>query len=175
MNLKPQDVVVLLKLCGQARKSRPPYAEIASQLAMSPSEVHSSVKRLQMARLLHGPELGQRPNVRAVEEFLIHGVKYAFPAEHGSLTRGIPTSYAAEPLKRLIQPGNDPLPVWPDPEGTIRGISLMPLYKTVPKAAKKDPELYELLAVLDAVREGRARERNLAEKELLKRIRQING
>lgn len=29
----------------------------------------------------------------------------------GGLTRGMPTSYAAEPLCRLIQAGNDPIPV----------------------------------------------------------------
>lgn len=175
MNLKPQDVVVLLKLCGKAWEARPPYAEIASKLGLSASEVHSSIKRLQTARLIHGKDMGQRPNIRAVEEFLIHGVKYSFPAEHGVLTRGIPTSYAAEPLSRLIKSGNDPLPVWPDKDGTTRGMSLTPLYKTVPQAAKQDAALYELLALMDAIRDGRARERNIAEKELLKRIGKING
>jgi hypothetical protein len=42
----------------------------------------------------------------------------------------------------------------------------------VPKAAKADPQLYELLALMDAVRIGRERGRNLANdllrKELLK-------
>ena len=35
-----------------------------------------------------------------------------------------------------------------------------------PKAARKDPALYELLALIDAVRDGRVRERQLEEKEL---------
>ena len=69
---------------------------------MSQSEVHAAVKRAQAARLLHGPELHDRPNISALEEFLIHGVKYVFPAERGGTTRGIPTAYAAEPLNRLI-------------------------------------------------------------------------
>ena len=69
---------------------------------MSPSEVHGAVKRAQAAHLLHGPEMQNRPNLSALEEFLIHGVKYAFPAECGESTRGLPTSYAAEPLNRLI-------------------------------------------------------------------------
>jgi hypothetical protein len=45
-----------------------------------------------------------------------------------------------------------------------------PLYKSVPEAIRNDPGLYELLALLDAIRDGRARERKLAEKELTSRI-----
>src|SRR2546422_5952432 len=77
MALKPQDIVVVLKLCGYG-SNRPPFAQIAADLAMSPSEVHGAVKRAQAAHLLHGPELLDRPNVSAIEEFLIHGLKYAF-------------------------------------------------------------------------------------------------
>ncbi len=171
MNLKPQDVFVLLKLCSQRSSKRAPYAQIAAQLEMSPSEVHSAVNRLQGSRLLHGADMGESPNRNAVEEFLIHGVKYSFPAERGELTRGIPTSYAAKPLNTMIKAGDDPPPVWPYAEGMVRGFALKPLYRSVPKAAMHDPTLYELLALLDAVREGRARERNIAEQELKKRIR----
>jgi hypothetical protein len=45
---------------------------------------------------------------------------------------------------------------------------LAPLYKSVPYAAKRDLKLYALLALVDAVRDGRARERNLAIKEIRK-------
>ncbi len=110
--------------------------------------------------------MDEKPNLTAVEEFLIHGVKYVFPAKRGSLIRGMPTSYAAEPLSRLINPGKEPVPVWADPLGNIRGIEIVPLYKTVPEAAKRDPKLYERLALIDAIRDGKARERNLAEQEL---------
>jgi DNA-binding Lrp family transcriptional regulator len=170
MTLKPQDIVVALKLCGYI-SARPPFAQIAVELAMSPSEVHGAVKRAQTARLLHGPEMQNRPNLNALEEFLIHGVKYAFPAERGEPTRGVPTSYAAEPLNRLIAPSDEPIPVWPYPEGKKRGIAFAPLYKTVPIAAMRDPLLYEQLALLDALRDGRTRERKLAEQELIKRLR----
>ena len=166
MNLKPQDIVVLLKLCGYAPSDRPSYSIMGAELWMSASEVHSAVKRLKESRLLHGAGLDERPNLNAIEEFLIHGVKYSFPAERGSLTRGIPTSYAAEPLCRFIQAGSEPIPVWPDPNGTARGVSIIPLYKTVPDAARQDPVLYERLALLDAIRDGRARERGIAEREL---------
>lgn len=109
-----------------------------------------------------------RPNISAIEEFLIHGVKYVFPAERGALTRGLPTSYAAEPLNRLIAPGDEPIPVWPHPEGQKRGIAFTPLYKSVPVAVLHDALLYKQLALVDALRDGRTRERKLAERELIK-------
>ena len=56
--------------------------------------------------------------------------------------------------------------------GKHRGVSLEPLYRTVPLAARADPHLYELLVLLDALRDGRARERSLAEREIVKRIRE---
>jgi hypothetical protein len=56
--------------------------------------------------------------------------------------------------------------VWPDADGDVRGVTLDPLHKTVPKAARKDPVLlHELLALVDALRDGRARERRIAERE----------
>jgi hypothetical protein len=111
--------------------------------------------------------------LKAVEEFLIHGVKYAFPAQRGEITRGMLTAYAAPPLSNQIASNGDLAPVWPDPDGEVRGATLEPLHKTVPKAARKDPALYELLALVDALRDGRARERQLAEKELSVRLRRL--
>ncbi len=71
MVLKPQDVFVALKIAA-AKSLRAPYAQLAGELGMSSSEVHASVKRAQAARLLHGPELGNRPNFAALEEFRVH-------------------------------------------------------------------------------------------------------
>jgi hypothetical protein len=80
MVLKPQDVLVALKLLS-FRSNRPAYSHIARELAMSPAEVHAAVRRARSAHLLHGPDLNDRPNVAALEEFLIHGAKYVFPPE----------------------------------------------------------------------------------------------
>jgi hypothetical protein len=52
----------------------------------------------------------------------------------------------------------------------VRGVTFEPLHKSAPAAARKDPALYELLALIDAVRDGRVRERKLAEKELSTRL-----
>ncbi len=138
---------------------------------MSPSEVHSAVTRAVASGLLHGSELGNRPNLSAVEEFLIHGVRYAFPAERGEPARGLPTSYAAEPLRGLISTTDELPPVWPYPAGKVRGVALEPLYKGAPRAALRDSVLYEYMALVDALRDGRARERRLAAELIVSRLR----
>jgi hypothetical protein len=86
------------------------------------------------------------------------------------MTRGIPTAYAASPLKEKIAPDSEPIPVWPYAEGTVRGYSFSPLHKNAPLAALEDPKLYELLALVDGLRDGRARERELAIRELKVRL-----
>jgi len=165
MNLKPQDIVVILKLLVSGKES---YANLARKLFMSPSEVHAAVKRAAAAGLVNSSS--KQVKRAALTEFLIHGLKYAFPPIYGSITRGIPTSYAVKPLSNLLAGTDDLPPVWPSREGTIRGYELKPLYKTVVQAVKKDQKLYELLALIDAIRSGRARERALAEEELKQRI-----
>ena len=169
-SLLPQDVVVLAKLVSRGG-TRPVIAQLASDLFLSPSQVHASLKRLERARLADA-ESG-RPILRAVEEFLIHAVKYVFPAQRGELTRGLATAYTAPPLNAQIVGSGDQPPVWPDPEGEVRGVGFEPLCKSVPKAARKDPVLYELLALVDALRDGRARERRIAERELSARLREL--
>jgi hypothetical protein len=168
--LKPQDVVVTLKLCAY-QSDRPPLANVAVDLGMSSSEVHAALRRARASKLIRVADRAERPNFSSILEFLVHGLKYVFPAERGEITRGIPTSYGARPLKGLISPGGEPIPVWPHPEGSQRGAALEPLYRSVPLAALRDARLYELLALADALREGRARERKIAEQQLRLRLR----
>lgn len=167
MVLKPQDVVILLKLVAIGVNDWS-YNSLANELTMSPAEVHAGIKRCAAARLFD--QQRNAPIRSALLEFLVHGVKYAFLPDRGALTRGIPTGYAAPPLNSLIAQSSEPPPVWPTPEGNTRGYEFSPLYKSVPKAVVKDHVLYELLALVDAIRDGRARERDLAVKELTKRV-----
>lgn len=169
--LLPQDVVVLAKLLSYAHH-RPSLAQMAADLLLSGSQVHAAVNRLAATRLVFKDARSSRPNTSAAEEFLVHGAKYMFPAVRGGVTRGMLTSYAAPPLDRHISSGPDLPPVWPFAIGKHRGVSLEPLYKTVPLAARADPRLYDFLALLDALRDGRARERSLAEREIVKRVRE---
>ena len=168
--LLPQDILALMKLVSYGGK-RPPIAQMAADLGLSPSQVHASLKRLERSRLV-APQ-AHEPFLRAVEEFLVHGVKYAFPALRGEATRGTPTAYAAAPLNTQIAAGSELPPVWPDADGEARGLTLEPLHKAAPGAAKKDPALYELLALVDALRDGRVRERQIAERELTARLRTL--
>ncbi len=169
MVLKPQDVLVLLKLVslGRARWS---YNGLAADLGMSPSEVHAAVKRAVAARLATPRDDLVAPVTSALKEFLTHGVQYAFVPERGAPTRGMPTAYAAPPLRDELAPSSDLPPVWPDPEGEVRGLAFSPLYKAAPRAARKDPKLYELLVLVDAVRGSGARERALAVRLLEERL-----
>jgi hypothetical protein len=167
--LLAQDVVVLAKLVSH-RGHRPSLACLAVELSQSVSQIHLSLKRLTHARLI---DPDGRPFLRAVKEFIVHGVKYAFPPSRGEPTRGVPTAYAAPPLNEHIASGADLPPVSPLGEGTMRGVAFEPLHKTVPLAAAKDSTLYELLTLIDALRDGRARERQLAERQLITRLKEL--
>lgn len=165
--LKPQDLYVLLALLTSA-ETRPTYARLADRTGMAASAVHASLKRAVIAglALIHD----RQPSVLRpqLKEFVLGGAKYAFPAVFGRMSRGVPTAYAAEPLKSVIAASADPVPVWAHKNGKARGVSLAPLYPTIPEAAPRDPDLYAVLALFDAYRSGQARERVAAQKLLEK-------
>lgn len=135
---------------------------------MSASEVHAAIRRLGEANLID-PET-KEVRRRALYNFLIHGVPHAFPARPRDITRGMPTAWAAPVLSGKITGSEQTPPVWPDPNGQVQGAAVQPLYRTVPAAARQDIALYDLLALVDALRIGRARERGMAEKELAERL-----
>lgn len=163
--IKPQDVLLLLKIISvnnPAWNQKP----MAEALGLSQSEVSESVARSKYAGLLN-PE-GKTVMKLALMEFLQYGLRYTFPQKSGPVVRGIPTAHSAAPLVKLIQSAE--AYVWPYGKGTVRGHSIAPLYPSVPEAAQKDEKLYELLALTDALRVGRAREKELAVIELKKHL-----
>ena len=163
--LKPQDILCLLKLhCLDGADWT--YSSVAKQLDMSPSEVHAALKRASESELFDPIQKCVRS--QALLEFLVHGLKYSFPASPGAISFGLATAHAAEPLKSLI--GSSEAYVWPDPEGRSRGQGISPLYRSVPQAAKRDSELYSLLSLIDGIRVGRVREQKLAAQELERRL-----
>jgi hypothetical protein len=101
------------------------------------------------------------PHSHNLAEFTLHGAKYAFPAELIGLTVGVPTSHSAPAFEGVFAPGSSDF-VWPHPNGSVRGAGLEPLHPSVPFAAVQDAKLYELLALFDALRVGKARERGMA-------------
>ena len=166
--LKPQDVVVLLKIIA-LNTSEWTQIELSEGTGLSQSEVSQSLTRLKYASLL---DISGKIIMRlALMDFLQYGLPYAFPQRPGAIMRGIPTAHAAPPLNTIIESAENY--VWPSGKGKVRGQSINPLYPSVTEIAMLDSQFYELLALCDALRVGRAREKELAVKELKKRI--LNG
>lgn len=165
--VKPQDILVLLKIClWRDREWR--HIDLASELGLSQTEVSFALERCRVSGFLD--EAKKRVQRSALIEFLAHGIKYVYPVQPGPISRGMPTAHSAPPLnKRIVSDENDPY-VWPYGEGKSKGQAIVPLYESVPVAAAKDPQLYELLALVDALRVVRARERAIALVELEHRI-----
>jgi hypothetical protein len=164
--MRPQDVVVLLKMVAIGRE---PWriVDLASTLHLSQSEVSEALNRNRIAGLVD--EEKRHLHRASLLEFLLYGLKYVFPAQPGPVVRGMPTAYSAPPLASHVVSGSETL-VWPYDEGRARGQSIEPLYRAVPQAAREDKELYELLALTDALRVGRSRERLSAASELKRRF-----
>jgi hypothetical protein len=160
--MKAQDILVALKIQSlQDQALDVSQRRLAEDTGVSLSEVNAACRRLEDVGLLSPG--GRKVVGAALLEFLVHGLKYVFPVEIGDVSRGMPTGYAAQPLSDQFLSSKDELvPVWPDPEGTVRGMAVQPLFKSAPMAARKDKRLYEYLALVDAIRGGRARERAMA-------------
>ncbi len=163
--MRPQDIVVMLKLIIEEDRSWNQIS-LAKSLFLSQSEISESIKRSSYARLLQnkGRQVARKPFM----ELLQYGVPYMFPQQPGEMARGIPTAHSAPPLDHEIRSGEEY--VWPYAKGHIRGHSILPLYHSVIQAVEFDLELYEYLALIDAVRVGRAREKKLALEILESRI-----
>jgi hypothetical protein len=132
---------------------------------MNPSEAEAAIARATDSRLMNIPH--RRPIRAALEDFCVHGVQYVFPAKLGQVTYGMPTAHAAAPLKYEFIASDALPPVWPDKKSGVHGSGvhgreLKPLYCSVPDAARKDEKLYAALALVDAIRMGRSRERKRA-------------
>jgi hypothetical protein len=161
ISLKPQDILILLKIVGLGKQSWN-QKSMAADLGMSQSEISESLSRSKYAGLLDAT--GKKVMRLNLMDFLQYGIRYAFPQQPGAVVRGVPTSHSASPLKEHIQSTEHY--VWPYGKGTVRGHSIMPLYSSAIEAALKDAQLYQLLALVDAMRVGRARERELAIRQL---------
>lgn len=164
--MRPHDIVILLKIADIGNDSWMGKT-LADELFISRSEVSESLDRSRLAGLLDENKriLLRKPLL----EFLEHGFKYVFPLMPGSIVTGVPTAHSANPLKTVIESSENY--VWANAEGTIRGQSIQPLHPNVVLAVEKNEELYELLALTDALRTGGSREEKLAIGELRKRIR----
>lgn len=157
--LKGEDIVLLLKLA--TREEGWTVRGLSEETAIPKSVVQRSLKRLAEAGLLD--ERRQRVSVSQAEEFLLHGMRYVFPARLGGPTRGVLAAWSARPVSdEIVQALGELPPVWPDPHGEVRGLALEPVHPGAPEAARRDDELAERLAIVDALRLGDARIRRVA-------------
>lgn len=158
--MKPQDVAVLVHLVARGRVPWT-YRQLALTIGISLSELSASVGRSTLAGLVHP---STRVPVRAaLSEFLIHGLRYVFPAQPGAPTRGVPTGLAAPHFEGRVLASDETLPwVWPSREGTVRGIGVEPIHPLLVSGSLADPTLYGVAALVEAQRAFGARERREA-------------
>jgi hypothetical protein len=162
--MRPQDIVILLKILTINGNWQ--YRDLSSSLSMSLSEISGSLNRSFLAGLIDE----SRKNVfrQSLMEFIEHGLHYVFPQHPGTVVTGIPTAHSYEVFNHHFK--SDENYVWPDENGSMRGLSITPLYKGVTMAVKHDKKLYSLLAAIDIIRLGKTRELALALEVLKKNI-----
>jgi len=169
---KAQDVLVLLKLLTIAEEPWT-FTRLAKSLGLSVGASHNALAHLRAAGLVYERAGDAVVARRRAADFLVHGVPAIFFPVKGGIEKGIPTGTSAPMLSKYAdgkgKDGSVPT-VWPSTTGKLRGEVLLPLYKTVPAAAVLDLALYELLALVDAIRAGRGKERRTCADVLVSKI-----
>ncbi len=159
MALRPVDIPVAF---GLVEFPNATYQILHEKLGISTSTAHDAVKRLRCAGLVSSD--GHAVARLALLDFLEHGVRYAFPATLEAKARGVPTAHSGPPLASEIV-SDEPV-VWPSARGAAEGPSVAPLLPQAPDLVDRAPRVYAMLTLVDALRVGRARERQLAMKHL---------
>ncbi|MEY2901808.1 MAG: hypothetical protein RLY89_914 [Bacteroidota bacterium] len=155
--MRPQDIVILLKIVVLGNKEWQ-FQDLARSLYISSAEVSESLNRSSFSGLI---DTNRKKVAKiAFTEFLKYGLPYVFPQTPGPLSRGMATSHGHSLLKKHIVSSSTY--VWPDFEGKDYGQAIEPLYPNQVIAAKEDEKLYEALAMLDAIRVGKVREKKFA-------------
>ncbi|MEZ2441759.1 hypothetical protein AB6805_08550 [Chitinophaga sp. RCC_12] len=162
--MRPQDVVILLKILTMQDNWQ--YRDLSNALSISISEISESLNRSCIAGLIDEP---RRKVFRiSLMEFIQYGLHYVFPQIPGQVVTGTPTAHSHPFYKNHF--ASESNYVWPDDQGSMRGMLIEPLHKGVVKAVKEDAQLYKALASIDIIRVGKSREKKLAIEELKKII-----
>ncbi len=167
-SLRPFDIAVALRLLLVPEDR---YEPLAAALATSTSAVHRSVARLQQSGLC---ARGRRTIVKsAFREFLMHGMRYAFPAVIGVEREGVATGTGHPEVARVVNGEDRASPfVWAREGGSARGVSLVPLFPGVLEVVARDPRMHEMLATVDVLRSGSDGARRAAGESLASRFLQ---
>jgi hypothetical protein len=167
--VQPFDLLVLLKLVSSG-VARIPVRTLADLLGgVSKSAVQVSLQRLSAQGLVSEKDGKRQVNRLATRDLFEKAVRWISPAIVGGFELGLATAHSAPPLVHKMRGDADPV-VMPIAEGPYRGRKVTPLHPAAPRAAQSDPKLYELLSLVDALRVGGARDREVAMAELRRRI-----
>jgi DNA-binding MarR family transcriptional regulator len=166
----PTDLYVLAGALSSDEGTRT-LRELAARLHVDHTLVHRALKRAESAGLYRAST--RQVNLANFEELTVHAARFIAPARLGELTRGVPAAWAAEPISAAIhQAESEPPPVWPSALGTVRGQALEPLHPAAVQASQNTPTLAELLAIVDSLRTGDLRVREVAGSALHNTLRQ---
>lgn len=167
--VQPLDVLVLLKLisAGETRLSVRKLADAIGGVSKSAIEV--SLQRLTAHALLREGQGSRQINRLVARDLLEKAIQWIAPAVVGGFELGLATAHAGPPLANKLRGDSDPM-VMPIAEGPVRGRAVTPLHPAAPGAARSDPKLHDLLSLVDALRVGGARDREVATAELRSRI-----
>jgi hypothetical protein len=137
------------------------YRSLAERLHVPHPVVQRALERTKGADLYSADR--REVHLPHFEEFALHALRFVAPARLGALTPGVPAAWAAEPMASAIRSsGDEPPPVWPYAHGRVRGQAIEPLHSAAPEAMGNWPEFGEVLALLDSLRAGDARVRQVA-------------
>jgi len=168
--LRDYDIVVALWLT-----KRPEWAtrlpELAHVLGFPEQEADRVPARLTVSKLFN-PE-SQLVDANGLVSILRAGLQKAFPAENQQApenVRGVRTGLEATPFREQLLTDAHVLRVWKTADGDAKGQELSPLCPNAPALAHSDREMYEILALVDTLRFGRARERSVALDALRQRL-----
>jgi hypothetical protein len=168
--VKAPDIYVLSGLLAQ--DERWSYRSLAERLRVPHPVVQRALARAQGADLCSADR--REVHLPHFEEFALHALRFVTPAELGALVPGVPAAWAAEPMASAIRSSvEEPPPVWPYAGGRVRGQAIEPLHPAAPEAVEGWSELGEILSLLDSLRAGDARVRNVAGGFLSERLRDL--
>lgn len=151
---------------------------LAESVVISKSEVSGALKRLINIGLLivtsSSPfkrlelvEMQWKTNRRALLDLIIYSFQYFFHTEVSAIDIGIPTVFNNKKLSDHLSYSSALPYIWPAQSyRSVSGLTVEPLYKSVPYAALDDNFLYEVFALIDVFRIGSPREKKIAEKLL---------
>ena len=173
--IKQLDIVVLIRLyslglrnCesshGKDRRNNRlwTYQSLSDELSLSKSTLHRSIGNLRASKLV----LNRQVYAPKFLNFLIHGVPILFPAVTGPSVIGTPTTLTARffpPEYRLLANVQH---VWPNPYGQSSGLSISPLHPSAIRLTEFDLHAHRVLAAVDSLRVGGAREQEAATRYL---------